>query len=226
MKKLCLLALALALCGCKQNESGLGAAAVGPGASSSKPRQPPPDPRPEIACYGDSLTQGAGLDPGQSYPDVLQAELDRRGYRYHVVNFGVNGDTSQDGLTRLPFVLADKPVLVVLELGANDGLRGQPLDAMRANLEQIIDGLQKSGTRIVLAGMMLPPNYGPEFTASFQRTYTGLASKYKLTLIPFLLQGVGGNDQFMQRDGLHPNAAGARIVAATVLESIEPFLHH
>jgi acyl-CoA thioesterase I len=230
MKTLCLIAVALVLCGCKEthsSDSGLGAVAgsVHSPFRSAKP-QPPPDTRPEIACYGDSLTMGAGLDPGQSYPDLLQKELDQRGYRYRVANFGVNGDTTQDGLARLAMVLADNPQIVVLELGANDGLRGQPLEVMRANLERIIQALQKSGARVVLAGMMLPPNYGPAYAGRFQAIYRELAEKYKLDLIPFLLQGVGGVDRLMQRDGLHPNAEGAQMVAATVLKNIEPFLQH
>ncbi|SPE33627.1 Lipolytic enzyme, G-D-S-L family [Candidatus Sulfopaludibacter sp. SbA3] len=224
MKKVCLFALAAALCGCRQQQdTGLGAGAVGPGAEAPK-AAPAVDSRPEIACFGDSLTAGLGLEAGQSFPDLLQQQLDRRGYHYRVANFGVSGDTTQDGLARLPLLLADKPALVVLELGANDGLRGQPVDVTRGNLAQIIESLQQAGARVVLAGITLPPNYGPTYIAKFQALYPDLAAKYKLPLIPFLLDGVGGNDRLMQRDGLHPNAAGARIVAATVLKTLEPLL--
>src|SRR5206468_12245441 len=121
------------------------------------------DTRPVIVCFGDSLTAGAGLDPAQSYPEVLQKELDARGQRYRVVNAGVSGDTTQDGLTRLPMVLAEKPAVVVLEFGANDGLRGQPVAVAAANLKQMIEELQKGGAKVVLAGMTLPPNYGAEY---------------------------------------------------------------
>jgi acyl-CoA thioesterase-1 len=154
----------------------------------------------------------------------MQQELDRRGYRYRVVNFGIGGDTTQDGLARLPLVLADKPALVLLELGANDGLRGQPVTVIEDNLAKMIEALQQGGARVVLAGITLPPNYGPVYIGKFQAMYPELAAKYKLPLIPFLLEGVGGNVNLMQRDGLHPNAAGAKIVADTVLKTLGPLL--
>ena len=220
MKTLFLLALAVGLCGCKDTPKP--AAEAPKVAPQTVP--PPADGRPEIACFGDSLTAGLGLDTGQSFPDILQAELDGRGYRYRVVNFGVSGDTTQDGLARLPMVLADKPRIVVLELGANDGLRGQPVEMTKQNLAQMIEQLQGSGAKVVLAGMTLPPNYGPAYIGKFQAIYKELAGRYKLALIPFLLQGVGGNNALMQRDGLHPNAEGARVVAATVLKALLPLL--
>src|SRR5689334_21842059 len=139
MKTICLLAAAL-LCACQQNREAGPAAAE---ASRARPAERPADERPVIACFGDSLTAGFGLEVGQSYPDILQQELDRRGYRYRVANFGVSGDTTQDGLARLPMVLADKPAVVVLELGANDGLRGQPVPGAEANLRQMIEAFQK-----------------------------------------------------------------------------------
>jgi acyl-CoA thioesterase I len=221
MKTLCFLALAVLLCGCKDNPK---AAEVAPKVAPQTVPPPTTDPRPEIACFGDSLTAGFGLETGQSYPDVLQAELDRQGYRYRVVNFGVSGDTTQDGLARLRMVLVDKPRIVVLELGANDGLRGQPVEAIKQNLAQLIEGLQGSGAKVVLAGMTLPPNYGPAYIEKFRAAYTDLSRRYNLVSIPFLLQGVGGNNSLMQRDGLHPNAEGARIVAATVLKTLTPLL--
>lgn len=225
MKNLCLFALAVLLVGCSRQDSGVAESKQSPPAApANASASTPADARPEIACFGDSLTAGLGLDPGQSFPDVLQKELDRRGYRYHVVNFGVSGDTSQDGLARLSLVLADKPAIVILELGANDGLRGQPVPVTRENLEQIITGLQGAGAKVVLAGITLPPNYGPAYISKFQAVYPDLAAKYKLPLIPFLLAGVAGNDRLMQRDGLHPNAEGTRIVAANVLKTLSPFL--
>jgi acyl-CoA thioesterase-1 len=225
MKKFWLPLLALAFCACKQSEA--------PQKTADKPREAPgveaasppfADARPIIACFGDSLTAGMGLDPGQSYPDLLQKEMDRRGYAYRLANFGVSGDTTQDGLMRLPLVMADKPTLVVLEFGANDGLRGQPLSNTQNNLSQMIEALQRTGIRVVLAGITLPPNYGPDYIRKFDAMFPELASKYKLTLIPFLLEGVGGNPRLMQRDGLHPNAEGTKTVAATVLKHIEPLL--
>lgn len=216
--------LTVALCGCRQPEPGAAPKAEAPKAEAPKAPAAAPDSRPEIACFGDSLTAGMGLDAGQSFPDVLQQELDRRGYRYRVANFGVSGDTTQDGLARLPLVLAEKPTLVLLEFGANDGLRGQPVTVIEDNLAKMIEALRQGGARVVLAGITLPPNYGPAYIGKFQALYPELAAKYKLPLIPFLLEGVGGNDRLMQRDGLHPNAAGARIVAGVVLKTLEPLL--
>ena len=190
--------------------------------------QPPPSPhddRPVIVAFGDSLSAGFGVDAGQSYPDFLQKELDRRGLRYHVVNAGISGDTSSDGLERLDHVIALKPSIAIVEFGANDGLRGMPVTATRTNLEQIVEGLQKAGARIVLAGMTLPPNYGPDYIKSFQKVYMDLAAKYKLKLIPFLLSDIVTEDlRYLQRDGIHPTAEGAEIVSGTVLKVVKPLL--
>ncbi|HEV2448484.1 MAG TPA: arylesterase, partial [Candidatus Sulfopaludibacter sp.] len=178
------------------------------------------DNRPAIVCFGDSLTAGMGLDAGQAYPEVLQRLLDRRGFRYRVVNQGVSGETSQDGLARVPMVLAEKPAVVVLEFGANDGLRGQPIANTEKNLAQMIERLQGARARVVLAGITLPPNYGRAYIQRFDAMYKSLAAKYKVEMIPFLLAGVAGNPKLMQRDGLHPNADGTRIVAGTVSQAI------
>ncbi|HWC95923.1 MAG TPA: arylesterase [Candidatus Sulfopaludibacter sp.] len=222
MRTVYFFALALALCGCKGNDSAVQSR---PAPEAPKAAAPPADSRPEIACFGDSLTAGLRLDTGETFPDILQKELDQRGYEYHVVNFGVSGDTTQDALERLPLVLADKPAIVVLEFGANDGLRGQPVELTRQNLAHLIEALRNGGAQVVLAGITLPPNYGPAYIGKFQVIYPDLARQYKLPLIPFLLQGVAGNNSLMQSDGLHPNAAGARIVAATVEKSLLPLLH-
>jgi acyl-CoA thioesterase I len=215
MRQIWLLATVV-LCGCQQKQD------EAPKVSQSPVRAA--DNRPAIVCFGDSLTAGAGLDPSQSYPEVLQKELDARGYRYRVVNDGVSGDTTQDGLARVSMVLAEKPAVVVLEFGANDGLRGQPVAMTEANLRQMIETLQKGGTKVVLAGMTLPPNYGADYIRKFEAMYKDLAAQYRLPLIPFFLEGVGGNGSLMQQDGLHPNAAGTRKVAATVLKYVEPEL--
>ena len=135
------------------------------------------DARPVIAAFGDSLTEGFAVDPSHSYPAVLQRELDARGYGYRVVNMGVSGDTTTDGLARLPTVQALDPEIVILEFGANDGLRGLPVARARANLEQMIVGLRKSGAAVVMAGMTLPPNYGPDYIREFERMYRDLAAK-------------------------------------------------
>lgn len=182
------------------------------------------DTRPAIVCFGDSLTAGFGLDAGQSYPDLLQRDLDQRGYKYRVENLGVNGDTTQDGLARVSMALALKPAIVVLELGANDGLRGQPVAGIESSLAQIIESFQKAKVHLLLAGITLPPNYGPDYIKRFAAMYPELAAKYKLRLLDFLLVGVAGDTRLMQRDGLHPNAEGARIVAATVFKALLPML--
>lgn len=180
-----------------------------------------PAPKPVIACFGDSLTSGHGLDPGLSYPDLLQKKLPA----WRVVNLGISGDTTAGGLSRIDTVTALKPKIVVLELGANDGLRGLPLKATRSNLEAMIVALKKSGARVVLAGMTLPPNYGPDYIRDFEKVFKDLTAKYKLRLIPFFLEGVAyPGTNLLQRDGLHPNARGTEKVADTVLKAIRPLL--
>jgi acyl-CoA thioesterase I len=185
--------------------------------------------RPRIVCFGNSLTAGYGLDPGESYPDLLQRELDRRGYHYRVINRGVSGDTTQDGLARLSSVIAEHPQIVILEFGANDGLRGLPVSITEMHLAHLIEGLEKAelrkaGAKVVLAGITLPPNYGPEYVTRFDAMYTTLAKHYQLPMIPFLLEGVATRANLMQQDGLHPNAAGTLIVVENVLKSLLPLL--
>ena len=182
------------------------------------------DDRPAIVAFGDSISAGHGVKEGSSYPDFLQRALDGAGYEYRVVNAGVSGDTTSGGLTRAGAIAASNPAMVILELGGNDGLRGLPIESTRANLDEMITILQKSGTIVVLAGMTLPPNYGPDYISSFEQVYEDLAEKYQAPLIPFLLEGVGGHKEFMQDDGIHPNVEGHRIVAENALRVIEPLL--
>ena len=203
---------------------------VSPGFAAEVAQQPqskvrrPHDMRPVIAAFGDSLSAGLGVAPGLSYPDDLQRLIDAAGYRYRVVNLGVSGDTTTDGLVRLPSVLALHPALVVLEFGANDGLRGQPVGITERNLAHTIEALQGAGARVVLAGITLPPNYGQVYLDKFNAIFPRLAAKYKTPLIPFLLEGVAGHSDLMQPDGLHPNALGARLVAKTVRKTVTPLL--
>jgi acyl-CoA thioesterase I len=182
------------------------------------------DTRPVVAAFGDSLSAGLGLDAGQSYPDDLQRLIDAAGYRYRVVNMGVSGDTTSDGVERLPSVLAAHPAIVILEFGANDGLRGQPVALSQQNLAKMIEALQKNGAQIVLAGMTLPRNYGPEYIHAFEQIFPELAKQYKVVRIPFFLEGVGGVARLTQPDGLHPTAEGAAIVAHTVMQYLQPIL--
>jgi acyl-CoA thioesterase-1 len=177
-----------------------------------------------IAAFGDSLSAGLGLDAARSYPGVLQRLIDAAGYEYQVVNMGVSGDTTSDGVERLPTILALHPAIVILEFGANDGLRGQPVASMKQNLALMIESLQKAGARVVLAGMTLPRNYGPEYIRAFEAIYVDLANQYRLVRIPFFLDGVGGHADLTQSDGLHPTARGTEIVAHTVLKYLAPLL--
>jgi acyl-CoA thioesterase-1 len=182
------------------------------------------DPRPRIVCFGDSLTAGFGTDPGEAYPDYLQADLDHKGYDYRVVNAGISGDTTKDGLERVDRVIAMKPTLVVVEFGGNDGLRGLRIEDTRANLDGIVGRLVASGTRVVLAGITLPPDYGPDYIRQFNQTYEILAKKYQVPMLPFLLKGVFGVNGMMQADRTHATGAGNKVVAANVLGLIQPML--
>ena len=214
------LALLTAACG---NSPGR-EAALAPSPTTGKMAPPTTDTRPVIAAFGDSLSAGFGLAPGDSYPSNLQRLLDGAGYHYRVVNMGVSGDTTTDGTVRLPDVIALHPEIVILEFGGNDGLRGQRVSGTRDNLAAMIEGLQKAGSTVVLAGITLPRNYGPDYIRQFDAVFIDLADKYKLTRIPFLLEGVGGNPALTQPDGLHPTAEGAAIVARTVMKYLEPLL--
>jgi acyl-CoA thioesterase-1 len=178
-----------------------------------------------IVAFGDSLSAGFGADPGKSFPDFLQKDLTAAGLRWRVVNAGVSGNTTLDGVSRLSEVLAYKPRVTIVEFGGNDGLRGLPITSTRANLEQIIEALKAAGSDVLLAGMTLPPNYGPDYIRSFQQIYVQLAAKYKLTRIPFLLSDVAIHPELMQRDGIHPTAEGNEIVAKTVMRYLKPLLH-
>ncbi len=232
------LAVAITACGTggKQEQTSAspvkGSAPVqttAPTVPAPKPTAPPvpdskEDTRPVIAAFGDSLSAGLGLDAGKSYPDDLQRLIDAGGYRYRVVNMGVSGDTTTDGVERLPSVLAAHPAIVILEFGANDGLRGQPVASSKQNLAKMIEALRMSGAQVVLAGMTLPRNYGPDYIHAFEQIFPELAKQYKLVRIPFLLDGVGGVARLTQPDGLHPTAEGATIVAHTVMQYLQPIL--
>lgn len=179
---------------------------------------------PVIVAFGDSLTAGQGVPFDRSYPSQLQAELDRLGYKYKVVNAGISGDTSAGGVTRVQSVLNHKPEIVILELGPNDALQGMKIDNMKANLQKIIDRLQAEKVKVVLAGMQIPPNYGPEYTQAYRQTYVDLAKQYNLPLIPFFLEGVAAKPELNQMDGIHPTADGYAYVVKNVMSVLEPML--
>ena len=189
---------------------------------------PSRDERPVIVTLGDSLAEGLGVEPGRSFPDQLQAKLDRAGYRYRVVNLGVSGDTTTGGLGRLDYVVSLQPAIVILELGGNDGLRGVPVSSTKANLGKMIVRLKESGAEILLAGMTLPPNYGSDYIRQFEKAYKDLARQHSLRLIPFLMEDIlrqiEADPGLMQRDGIHPTATGHAVIADTVMKYLKPML--
>jgi acyl-CoA thioesterase-1 len=197
-----------------------------PPAPAASPAATTPPSAPTVVFLGTSLSAGYGLDPDQAYPAVIQRMIDSAGLRYRVVNAGVSGESSAGALRRIDWILRQAPAVLVIETGANDGLRGQDLDSLRRNIQGIIDSTRRRSpeTRIVLAGMEALPNMGRAYGDRFRAVYPALARANRIPLIPFLLAGVGGVDSLNQRDGIHPNEAGARIVAENVWGVLEPML--
>lgn len=193
--------------------------------ASAAPPSTQKDTRPAIVAFGDSLSAGYGAEPGKSFPDFLQKDLDSAGLHWRIVNAGVSGNTTTDGLDRIDDVLAYKPRITIVEFGGNDGLRGLPLATTRANLEQMTQKLKAAGSKVLLAGMTLPPNYGADYIQRFGQIYADLAKKYNVPLIPFLLSDVALRHGLMQQDGIHPTAQGNEIVAKTVMRYLRPLLH-
>jgi acyl-CoA thioesterase I len=193
-------------------------------AALESPVDAAPGPARVIVALGDSLTAGLGVAPDEAYPALLEARLQREGYRYRVVNAGVSGDTSAGGLRRLDWALRQKPEVAIVELGANDGLRGQSPAATRANLRAILDRLHAAGVRVLLAGMRVPPNYGEEFSRDFARVFADLGQRPGVSLMPFLLEGVAANPRLTQADGIHPTAEGYRVVAERMYPYLTPLL--
>jgi len=177
-----------------------------------------------IVALGDSLTAGLGVAADEAYPARLEARLAREGYAYRVVNAGVSGDTTAGGLRRVDWVLRAKPEIVIVALGANDGLRAQSPQAMRDNLAAIVKRLQAAGARVLLAGMRLPPNYGAEYTKEFQAVFPDVARSTGVAFMPFLLDGVAADPRLNQPDGIHPTAAGQQIIADRVWPYLRPLL--
>jgi acyl-CoA thioesterase-1 len=192
----------------------------GPAAAPDKDDQ-----RRVMVAFGDSLTAGYGVEAGLSYPDYLQKKIDAEGLGWRVVNAGISGETTAGGLNRVSTVVAMKPEVIVFELGGNDGLRGMPLAQTRENLDQILTELKKTGAKIVLGGMTLPPNYGRDYVKEFESIYKDLAKKHQVKLMPFFLQGVFTLDRrYMLPDGIHANAEGNRIVADNVWKLVKDWL--
>jgi acyl-CoA thioesterase-1 len=194
------------------------------GTPADAPASRTDDERPKIVVLGDSLTAGLGLLETQSYPHLIQEKIDRDGFQFEVVNAGVSGDTSAGGLRRLDWALQEDVRILIVELGANDGLRGLSVAEMKENLGKIIEAARAKHVVVILAGMEAPPNYGAEYAASFRGAYRELALKYKVLFIPFLLDKVAGQASLNQADGIHPNPEGAAIVADTVWNVLKPLL--
>lgn len=178
-----------------------------------------------ILVFGDSLSAAYGLKPEQGWVALLNRRLRTQGYGYSVVNASVSGETTSGGLQRLPRALElNKPQILVLELGANDALRGLPLSSAKDNLSKMVELGEKAGARVLLVGMRIPPNYGPKYTADFVRMYTDLSARYRSPLVPFLLESVALDSSRMQEDGLHPNALGEPAVLDTLWPQLVPLL--
>ena len=179
-----------------------------------------------ILFFGDSISAGYGLEPQQAFPAIIQDIIDSLGLNYEVINGGLSGETSAGGLRRISWVLQRDIDIMILELGGNDGLRGIDLSSTKNNLQQIIDKAQAKNPdiEIIIAGMQVPPNLGTDYTKEFQELFPELAEKNNLPLIPLILDKVGGRDEFMQPDQIHPNAKGHKVVAETVWEILKPIL--
>ena len=177
-----------------------------------------------VVALGDSLTAGLGVAADEAFPARLEARLTTEGYAYRVVNAGVSGDTTAGGLRRVDWVLRARPDVVIVALGANDGLRGQDPRAMRANLDEIVARLLAAGARVLLVGMRLPPNYGGDYTKEFEAVFPAVARRAKVALVPFLLDGVAGVPRLNQADGIHPTAAGQQAIADHLWPYLRPLL--
>jgi acyl-CoA thioesterase-1 len=241
-RSLAAVALAVLTTACGQNGSdtpivGAMGSKSRPAAQSAQPAQPtqsasaapapsqaPRAARPRVVVLGDSLSAGLGLSPQEAFPAILQRKIDADGLKFEVVNAGVSGDTSAGGLRRLDWALDGDVQVLILGLGANDGLRGLPVDEMRRNLSTIVERAQARHITVVLCGMEAPPNFGASYTASFRAAFKDVAKKYDLAFVPFLLDGVAGLADLNQEDGIHPNARGAERVAGTVWSTLRPLL--
>ena len=219
---LILAAVLLAACGGSSRE---------PASTPTQTAQAPPAPTtptenvPKIVAFGDSLTAGYGLQPQESYPALLQKMLDADGFKYEVVNAGVSGDTSAGGVRRIDWSLDAGGVrFVILELGANDFLRGQPVSETKKNLSEIIKRAKSRDAQVLLAGMLTTTNTGRDYEVEISDAFKSLAREHEVPLIPFFLEGVAGIDRYNQEDRVHPNAEGTKLVAATVYRYLKPLL--
>lgn len=231
----CLLTVALAAAACGDRRRTADDATVGrraggaaaapearaPGTSQAAPR---PAAKPRVVVLGDSIAAGLGLATDQSFPAIVQDRIDKAGLDYEVVNAGVSGDTSAGGLRRLDWALEGDVRVLVIELGANDGLRGLSVAEMTRNLTTIVERAKARNIRVILCGMEAPPNFGPDYTSAFRAAYAALAQAHDVRFVPFVLDGVAGDPALNQADGIHPNAEGARRIADLVWTQLLPLL--
>jgi acyl-CoA thioesterase-1 len=180
--------------------------------------------RPQIICYGDSITAGHGLNSTQAYPDALQRDLDQRGYSYKVSNMGTSGATTKDALANIAMVVKAHPSVVVVEFGGNDGLRGFPLDQTRKNLDAVLTALDDAHIKVLLAGITLPPNYGPDYIEAFDKVFRELATKHRTAFVPMIYKDLVNVPGTIQEDGIHPTAKGSEIIARTLMPALTPLL--
>lgn len=180
---------------------------------------------PRVVFLGDSLTAGRGVDADEAFPALIGKQLESEGIAVQIVNAGVSGDTTAGGLRRLDWILKQKPDILVLCLGGNDGLRGMSVDASTENLRTIIRRARDAGARVLLLGMMIPPNYGPEYANAFRDMYPRLAKEFDVPLVPFVLEGVGGDARLNQSDGIHPTVEGHRIIAGNVVGHVRKMVN-
>ena len=186
-------------------------------------RLPAADPH-VLVCFGDSITAGLGLADGQSFPDALQRQLNAQGYHYKVSNEGTSGATTKDAVASLPSILRLHPEVVIVEFGGNDGLRGLPLDQTRHNLDQVLTTLESAHIKILLAGITLPPNYGPDYIKSFDQLFHTLATQHHVAFVPMIYKDLIHVPDTIQHDGIHPTAKGSEIIAKTLLPTLKPLL--
>jgi acyl-CoA thioesterase I len=179
---------------------------------------------PLLVCFGDSITAGYGLNTGQSYPDALQRDLRRLGYPYTVSNQGTSGATTKDAVASLPSILRLRPAIVIVEFGGNDGLRGLPLEQTRRNLDTVLTGLETAHVKVLLAGITLPPNYGPDYIHQFTQVYADLAQQHHTAFVPMIYKDLVAVPGTIQADGIHPTAKGSEMIANTLLKTLRPML--
>ncbi len=180
--------------------------------------------RPALVCFGDSITAGRGLPPDQAYPAFLQKKLDAAGYHYKVVNMGVSGATTKDAIALLPSLLRLHPAAAIVEFGGNDGLRGLPLAQTRSNLSQVIAALKQAHIKVLLAGITLPPDYGPDYIRAFDSMFPQLAASHRVAVVPMIYKNLIGVPGTLQADGIHPTARGSEIIAATLMQTLTRLL--